>query len=108
EGWTGTDWIVLDTVEGQSGWQRGQRYYFEIINNRAFSKYRWNLSGPQDPDSTTLDWGGFAIHQKAENQTPSALVASSTAGINNGEGFQPSDVGRPVRLMGPNSKWIWA
>ncbi len=108
EGWTGSAWIVLDTVEGQSGWQRGQRYYFEITNNRAFSKYRWNFSGPQDPDSTTLDWGGFAIHQKAENQTPSALVASSTSGINNGAGFQSSDVGRPVRLMGPNSKWIWA
>src|SRR5690606_11781211 len=41
-------------------------------------------------------------------QTPTTLTASSTAGINGGAGFQPSDVGRSIRIMGPSAKWMWA
>lgn len=108
KGWDGTQWVTLDVVEGETGWQRSSRHYYEISNNRPFSKYRFDWSGPQQSDATTLEWNTCGLHQKAEEQTPFFLTASGTAGINDGVGFVSTDVDRSVRLMGPNSRWNWA
>lgn len=109
-GWDGLAWVVLDTVEGQGGWRNNQRYYFQVNNKRAFTKYRLNFVGTQssfDGDNSVW-WGGFGFHQYGGEQSPVTMTASSTAGINNGAGFQPSDIGRSIRIMGPSSKWMWA
>lgn len=40
---------------------------------------------------------------------PMTVVASDTAGINGGSGFVSTDVGRKLRMFGPNiSRWGWA
>ena len=108
QGWDGTDWIVLHVVEGESGWSRRGRHYFETDNKRAFSKYRFNWMGPQGNDSTELRWGDIGLHRLATEQVPTKLTASSTAGINSGNGFQTTDVGRTIRYVGPSARWQWA
>lgn len=107
-GWNGTSWVELDVVEGESGWTRGTRYYYEITNGGQYSKYRFDWTGPQKTDASFIAWSTIKLHQKAEEQTPFALTASSTVGINDDSGFKSTDVGRPIRLLGPNSRWVWA
>lgn len=108
-GWDGSQWVVIDTVEGQRGWQIRQRYYFETQNKRAFTKYRISFFGTQNAyEGDNGIWtGGYGFHRYGADQIPTALTASSTNGINSGEGFKPSDVGRTIRIMGPSSKWMW-
>jgi len=108
QGWDGTDWIVLHVVEGENGWTRRDRHYFQTDNKRAFSRYRFNWLGPQGDEATQLRWGDIGLHRLATEQAPTTLTASSTAGINRGAGFQPSDVGRAIRYMGPSARWQWA
>lgn len=109
-GWDGASWVVIDTVEGQSGWKIRQRYYFETQNKRAFTKYRLSFAGTQNSyDGDGGLWsGGYGFHQYGGEQAPTTLTASSMAGINGGSGFNSSDVGRTIRIMGPSSKWMWA
>lgn len=106
-GWDGADWVVIHVVEGQTGWKRLGRYYFETDNRRAFTKYRFNWMGPQG-DASRLRWGNIGLHRLADEQVPSTLTASSLNGINGGAGFQTTDVGRSIRFMGVASKWQWA
>jgi len=108
EGWDGSAWVLLDTVEGESGWQRGSRRYFELQNEASFEKYRFNWTGPQYHTAELLRWGAIGMHQKAEEQTPFAMTASSVSGINDGAGFLASDVDRAIRLRGAGSRWQWA
>lgn len=108
EGWDGSAWVLIDTVEGEAGWARGARHYYTVNNGTAFNKYRFNWTGPQNPSASLLRWGEIKMHQKAEEQTPFNLTASGTSGINNGAGFQATDVGRSIRLLGAANKWQWA
>lgn len=66
------------------------------ISDIAFTDGPWL---PENDTATTL--------------TPSAtsgsmsLTASATAGINAGEGFKATDVGRQIRLQASNGHWHW-
>lgn len=107
QGYNGTDWITLDTRDSEAGWGRGERRYYEMENEAAFSAYRIIWDGTSSSTTATrineMGW-----HERAEGQTPFNLTASSAAGINGGDGFQPSDVGRAVRLQGSDGRWRWA
>lgn len=108
-GWDGSGWVIIDTVEGESGWVRNERHYYETENKTAFSKYRFDWAGPQNNDASNLRWGAIGLHHFGDEQGNGYIItASSTLGINNGEGFKTSDVGRSIRIMGPSAKWIWA
>lgn len=107
-GWDGSAWVVIDDVEGEAGWVRSERHYYETDNRRAFSKYHFDWKGPQSNDASLLRWGDIKLHRLATTQVPTTLTASSVAGINGGSGFQTTDVGRAIRIMGPSAKWMWA
>lgn len=108
-GWDGSAWVVIDTVEAESGWVRNERHYYETDNRTAFTKYRFDWIGPQADGASLLRWGAIGLHQLGEEQGNGyTITASSTAGINRGNGFQSSDVGRSIRIMGPSAKWMWA
>jgi hypothetical protein len=107
-GWDGSAWVVIDDVEGEAGWVRSERHYYQTDNRRAFTKYRFDWKGPQSNDASVLRWGAIGLHRLPSSQVPTTLTASSTTGINNGAGFQGSDVGRSIRIMGPSAKWMWA
>jgi len=109
QGYNGTDWIVLDSRQGETGWRRGDRRFYEFKNDTAYQAYRIVWEGVEntgdDPGSVI---GEIGIHRKAEDQTPFSLTASSIAGINGGAGFKASDIGRAIRLRGSDGRWRWA
>lgn len=114
EGFDGTDWVVLDTREGETGWSGGETRYFEFPNKTSFAAYRFNWTdsnaaqGGSNPYSAFTNLSEVGIHQVAEEQTPFNLTASSVDGINDGQGFLPTDVGRAIRLKGDDGRWRWA
>lgn len=106
DGWNGSAWITLDVRFNETGWSAGEKRYYEFINTTAYQSYRLRY--------TSLDGGAtaavavFLIHESGDTQTPFNLTASSTVGINDGNGFQASDVGRTIRLFGADGRWRWA
>lgn len=104
----GTDWVTLDSRDGETGWSGSETRYFEFENNTAYEHYRLKFSGGGGADGTSSDMAELAIHQKAGDQTPFDLAASSTTGINNDTGFQSTDAGRLIRLLGGDGMWRWA
>lgn len=111
EGFDGTDWIVLDTRTGETGWSPREPKFYEFPNQTGYQSYRlkWTsvwpaLTGTEDDISISE----LAIHERAQTQTPFNLTASSIVGINDGTGFQTSDVGRSIRLLGSDGKYRWA
>ncbi|KRB16046.1 hypothetical protein ASD99_31570 [Mesorhizobium sp. Root695] len=84
----------------------------------GYIRYR-NAGGAQRVIQLVFSGGGgddavgsvsaeLAMHIAAFDQTPFDLTASSIVGINDDTGFQPSDVGRTIRLLGADGIWRWA
>lgn len=107
EGFDGTDWIALDSRSSENGWSTGETRYYDFPNETAYAGYRlrWNSI---DNGSANVDFIELGIHERAQNQTPFNLTASSVSGINGGTGFQAADVGRSIRLRGSDGQYRWA
>ncbi len=106
EGYDGSAWVVLDSRQAETGWSKGQVRFYEFRNQTAFQAYRIVVTGSEDSSDVYIAEMGW--HERAESQTPFNLTASSAAGINNGVGFQASDVGRMIRMLGADGRWRWA
>lgn len=107
EGYDGAEaaWVVLDTRQAETGWSRGEKRFYEFTNSTAFQKYRIVIDGSEDINDLYVSEMGW--HESGDTQTPFNLTASSTSEINDGAGFQGSDVGRTIRIMGSDNKWRW-
>jgi len=106
EGYDGSDWVVLDSRSGETGWSPGEKRFYEFNNKVAYAAYRfrWHaLNG-----ITTLVIAELRLNEAGDGQTPFNLTASAVTGINDGAGFRTADVGRSIRLLGSDSKWRWA
>lgn len=112
QGFDGTDWVTLDTRAQETGWGLAERRFYTFVNKIAYQGYRLNWSAAQQRDDTSADKkteiASLFIHEDGDAQTPFNLTASSTAGINGGDGFLATDVGRSIRLMGSDGRWRWA
>lgn len=106
QGFDGTDWITLDSRQAESGWSRSEIRFYDFQNKTAFQAYRLNVTGSNDDDTFKLSETGW--HEAGDTMAPFDLTASSTVGINDGAGFQASDAGRAVRLLGADGIWRWA
>ena len=106
EGYTGSAWVVVDGRAGETAWAPGERRYFEMANATAYQGYR--LQWYAVDGGSTTDIGEWVIHESGDTQTAFNLTASATTGINGGTGFQTTDVGRTIRLMGTDGIWRWA
>lgn len=104
EGFDGTNWVVLDTRLSQVEWSSGERRYFEMPNVTGYQSYRFKWTSLA-AGAVNTRVGEIGLHQLPAEQTPFNLTASSITGINGGIGFQPSDVGRFIRLMGSDGRW---
>ena len=101
-------WVSLDSRDDEDGWGNSETRYYEFTNRTGFRYYRVNFSGGGGADGVVTDCAEIAFHRAASDQTPFNLTASSTTGINNDTGFQTTDVGRSVRLLGSDGRWRWA
>lgn len=99
-------WAVLDTQVSQYSWAPAERRFFSFENKAPFRSYRLRWRGVDGANDSRLSEIGF--NRAAEYQTPFPLVASGTAGINDGAGFVAEDVGRSIRLLGSDGRWRWA
>lgn len=108
QGYNGSSWITLDSRTGESGFGANERRYYEFDNETAYQAYRFDYSGAGGSDANSARIAELGIHERAENQTPFNLTASSIIGINGGSGFQATDVNRAIRLLGSDGHWRWA
>lgn len=106
EGYTGSAWVVVDGRAGETAWAPGERRYYESPNVTAYQAYRLQWYAVDGGSSTEIaEW---TIHEAGASQTAFNLTASAITGINGDTGFQTTDVGRNIRLMGTDGIWRWA
>jgi len=104
----GTTWVTLDSRTAETGWANSETRFYEFHNQAAFEYYQMAFTGGGGPDAVDCQSAELAFHVAASDQTPFDLTASGTAGINDGAGFQATDVGRAIRLLGSDGIWRWA
>lgn len=107
QGYDGSNWITLDTRQNEIGWGRGEVRFYEFSNQTAYSAYRLVVQGTAASGSNNLYLAELGIAEAGASMTPFNLTASSTTGINDGAGFQASDVGRAIRFLGSDGRWRW-
>lgn len=103
----GSTWTILDTRDGQDTWASSEWREYTFPNKTAFTHYRLTFTQGGGADAKDSAIGQIVFHQAGDTQTPFNLTASSTVGINGGDGFLPSDVGRHIRFRGSDSYWRW-
>jgi len=106
QGYDGTNWITLDSRQAETGWSRSEIRFYDFQNKTAYQSYRINVTAGEDDSNVNIGETGW--HEAGDTMTPFDITASSIAGINDGAGFQASDVGRAVRLLGTDGVWRWA
>lgn len=102
----GSTWTTIDSRQGESGWTGGEARFYEFFNKTPYEyhRFRWlSVNG-----NTSSQFAEVTMNKAAASQTPFNLTASSIVGINDDTGFQTSDVGRAVRLLGSDGRWRWA
>ena len=106
DGYNGSAWITLDTRLGETGWSGAERRYFEFQNTTAYQSYRLRYTALDGGTDGAI--GELVIHESGDTQTAFNLTASAVTGINEGTGFQTTDVGRTIRLFGADGIWRYA
>ncbi len=106
QGYDGADWVTLDYIENETGWDRGETRHFPFANTKSFSRYRIFVHATSDNNNAQI--ASFILHWKQTDQTGITLTASAVTGINSGSGFIASDVNRTIRLYGTDGMWRWA
>lgn len=104
----GVNYVALDGRAGETGWSGSEVRFYEFQNSTTYEYYKLAVSGGGGVDALNSSISEIALAENGDLMTPFDLTASSTAGINNGAGFQTSDVGRSIRLLGSENVWRWA
>lgn len=98
-------WVALDSRSNETGWGRHEIRHFDFDNTIAFQRYRLTITAAEsETDKRVAEW---FINRAGDDQIPFTITASSTDGINNDTGFQTSDVGRSLQIVGSDgiSRW---
>lgn len=104
----GATWITIDSRDGEVGWQASERRFYSFNNKAAFEYLRFECEGGGGADAANTNMAEWAPNEAGDMQTPFNLTASALTGINGGAGFQATDVGRSIRLLGSDNQWRWA
>ena len=103
EGWDGSAWVVLHTVDAYVLYDGLRSAHFNFPNETAYTKYRLNITsttrnGPLPPRIRRLV-------MTEDNPAAITLTASGTTGVNRDQGFKATDVGRLIRMKGRDNAW---
>lgn len=98
EGYDGADWVPLDTQSSVTDWQGRDTKFFNFTNSTAYEAYRF-FYYDIGSDDTQFQLAEIGFHESAAFQTPINLTASDVMGINDGQGFLATDVGRAVEFI---------
>ncbi len=105
QGYDGTNWVTLHTRNKETGWQAREWRYFEFRNTVAYQSYRISFKATDGGGVSHL--GQMQYKESPDTMADVTLTASGTTGVNKGQGFLASDVGRPIRLQGSDAVWRW-
>ncbi|MEZ2329962.1 hypothetical protein AB6802_09575 [Mesorhizobium sp. RCC_202] len=103
----GTDYVSLDSRSGERGWSGSEARFYDFQNQTSYEYYKYEFSGGGGPDASGSSIAELAMAESGDAMAPFDLTASSITGINDGAGFQTSDVGRLIRLLGSDNVWRW-
>ncbi len=113
----GTNWVLLNSQFGETGWGNGERRYYTFVNETSYRYYRiyitdknHNASPTQDEDNddgSAVRIADMALQGAGADIVTITLTASSTSGINDDDGFVSSDVGRHFRFFTEDATWSW-
>lgn len=106
-----SDWTILHTKAGVTGWGDGERRYYSFSNDVAYKYYRLSVADVDDSNSTTnprpLSIARWAMSGGGADEALVTLRVSKRDSINRGAGFKTTDVGRHVRLLDEDAVWHW-
>ncbi len=110
QGYDGANWVTLDSRQDETTWGSGETRFYEFANTGAYQSYRILWSGAEILRTGTapVTIAEMGWHEAGDSQTAFNLTASAVTGINTGAGFQTTDVGRTIRLLGSDNRWRWA
>jgi hypothetical protein len=100
----GINWTVLDEKYDYVLWTNMRTPYIKINNKTAYTYYRifnYKITLPGNKIKPRL----ARLVMRASGDVTFNLVASSTTGINDGQGFLTTDVGRLIRVYQQDGFW---
>lgn len=106
EGWDGDSWVILDSQQGYESYQQFRSEYFPIQNAEPYPKYRIRIKTVKLAGDVNPRIGKLVM--SSPDAPAIQLRATSKEGINDGQGFLPTDVGRQIRLRDQDNFWRWA
>lgn len=114
-GWTvegsndNATWTALQTVTGETGWAEGERRYYTFVNPDSYRYYRLYITDVNDAEDAAKEVriASLAFQGAGADAQSITITAGSAAGINNGQGFLATDVGRHLRWFSEDAYWHW-
>lgn len=100
----GTTWVVLDEKYDYVLWTNLRTPYIKLVNTTAYVHYRLRVRKVGVPGNAINGRVARLVMRKAGTVTFN-LTASSTTGINKGQGFLTTDVGRLIRAYQQDGYW---
>jgi hypothetical protein len=99
-------WVALDSRSNELGWGQHEIRHYDFDNTIAFRYYRLTITSSEDAagNKALVQW---FINRSGDDMDAVTLTASSTDGINDDTGFQASDVGRSVQVVGSDGLTRW-
>lgn len=106
EGYNGSSWVVLDTRSEETGWAASETRHYQVITETAYEAFRFVFNG-RETGATEYSFTAFRLKESGDTMTAVTVTASSVTGINDGDGFQASDVERMIRIRDADGVWRW-
>lgn len=107
EAYTGSAWVELDRQTDYSVWEGGRSVTFSVSNTTARTQYRLRITTLFSAGDIKARIGRLVLIEDPATAPTITFTASATAGINNDQGFQATDVGRIFRVKGSDGWWRW-
>lgn len=94
-------WTTIDRRIRYAGWLLDRSELVTLLAPASYRYFRFTVNGA----GTALPALGRVLFRSPG--VTATVVASSTTGINNGDGFATTDVGRHIRIKDSDGYWKW-
>ncbi len=99
----GSTWVILDKKNNYILYDNNKSLFFTIPNTTSYTYYRLNIESTTRNGAIKPAVKSLVI--RSTTSTSLTLTASSVTGINNGQGFLSTDVGRLLRVQADDGAW---
>lgn len=103
QGYDGSGWVTLDVQLNYVLYDGNRSVLFELNNTTVYEKYALDIAKCTRNGSITPRVSALTMVSDASASV--TLTASGTDGVNSGDGFLSTDVGRLIRIQGRDSMW---